>query len=216
MCFIFVGVLCSCVTPDIAKKPDPAVYWKRDLEIQVGDYSGKGILVVPKEETYRIKVKPPGDKDLVVMRTCHREEESESVGYFDKLNFAPVAGLEDTGMCFLELAVFDQQGKHAWAMVDIENKNFTLPHRVKCNGQDYNSNGTTICQAKEGLIQEIIFPEEVIFSDRSKCKRLAANGLKTIRFEMPNRECTFIVKGSSGRLAKLSLIGYEKLLLRDL
>lgn len=205
------------MTPESVKKPDPAIYWKRDLEITIGDFKATGTLVVPKKESYRVKVNPPGDKDLVVMKTCHREVEAESVGYWDKLYFNPVQGLEDTGMCYLELAVFDQKGKHAWAMVDIESNTFTLPHRVKCNGQDYNSNGTTICQSKEGLIQEITFPEPVSFSDKAKCERLAQDGQEVIRFEMPNRECTYVVKGMrSGRLAKVSLIGYERLLLRDL
>ena len=215
-----VLLLSGCVsltTPEVRQELNPKVYWKRDLKVTINDYESNGTLVVPKAENYTIDIDPPGAKDLVVMKTCHREHEAEKLGFWKKLEFTPMPGIEDTGLCYLEVAVFElREGRHAWALIDFESDTFQLPHRIKCNGSQYNSNGTSVCQSKEGLIQEIIFPEEVVFSDKSKCPPLPISDKKTFRFRMHNRECVYIAKGTSGRLAKLTLIGYEKLLIREL
>lgn len=217
---ITVVLLPGCVsltTPSVRQELNPKIYWKRDLKVKINDYESNGTLVIPRAESYAIDIDPPGSKDLVVMKTCHREHEAEKLGFWKKLHFTPMPGIEDTGMCYLEIAVFElREGRHAWALIDIESDRFTLPHRVKCNGNQYNSNGTTICQSKEGLLQEIVFPEPVTFSTEAKCPPLPSTDRKTYRFKMHNRECVYVVKGDSGRLAKLTLIGYEKLLIREL
>lgn len=219
--FLFIALFSGCVTlttPEIKQELNPKTYWKRDLKIKINGTEAIGILVVPRSDSYTIDIDPPGAKDLVVMKTCHREQEAEKLGLWQKLKFSPMPGIEDNGMCYLEVAVFElKEGRHSWALIDIESEKFRLNHKIKCSGKEINSAGTSICQAKEGLIQEIIFDEPVKFSEKASCPALVSEDKKVFNFRMPNRECAYVVKGSvSGKMAKITLIGYEKLLIREL
>lgn len=214
---ILLAILClqSCVTTQ--QKLDPLVYYKRDMKIEVNGRKGYGTLVVPKSGKYEIKAWFPGKGDLLTIKTCHREHEWEKTGRREKFNFRPTEGLEDSGLCYLEVAAFEhKKGRHAWAMVDFETERFTLPATIKCNGATYASNGVTICQAKEGSIQYVEFSERVTPARQGKCGALNSNDDQIFQFKMPNRECTFLFKGRSGKLHKLTTIGYEQLLIREL
>lgn len=193
-------------------------YYKRDLEISVNKKKGYGTLVVPKESKYRIKIKFPGKGDLVTLKTCHREIESEKLGSKETIDFYPVNGIENNGLCFLEISAFEhKRGRHAWGLIDFESENFKLPAKIKCNGREYNSNGTTICQSKEGLLQVIEFGESVSYSENAKCRMIPFNkDFTKSAFKMPAGECSFIFKGTSGRLHKITLVGYEDIIIKEL
>ena len=217
MKFLFLLLFISCVSQP-TQNLDPAIYYKRDLSTEVNGFKSNGALVVPRSDSYKIKARFPGEGDLVTIKTCHREEEREDLGRRETIYFTPNKGMEDNGMCFLEIAVYEvKKGRHAWSIIDFENEKFTLPALVKCNGSTWNSRGTTICQSKEGLIQRIEFSEPVEMSPAVECSPLPLSEDKTIiEYESPNRECTYIIKGQSGNLHKLLTIGYEKLLIREL
>ena len=207
----------SCVSQP-TQKLDPLIYYKRELRMDVNDHKAYGTMVIPKSDKYKIKIKFPGKGDLVTLKTCHRETEQEKLGRSEKMYFYPNKGMEDTGMCFLEIAAFEhKKGRHAWGIIDFESDLFTLPAHVKCNGNSYNSRGTTVCQSKEGLLQEIEFPEAVVGSDKALCDKLPFDkDNKKSRYKTSNRECTYIFKGKSGRFHKLTTIGYEKIIIREL
>lgn len=212
-----ISALFSCAQVD--QRLDPQIYYKKDMKVRVNGYVGNGVLVVPKSSEYDIKAWFKGEGDLVTMSTCHREVEWEDLGSREEFKFKPVKGMEDNGKCLMELAAYEhKRGRHSWAIIDFENTLFQLPALVKCNGSTYNSRGVTICQSKEGLYQQISFPEPVTFSKLSKCEPLPiSNDGKVSKFKMPNRECTFIFKGKeTGRLHKIMLVGYEEIIIRQL
>lgn len=219
MLFLLI-LLAGCVSAPITA-PDEQVYYKRDLWMRVGPQGGKsnphegvGALVVPHAPSYWFNVRFPGQGDLVTIKTCHRETSLEKAGTKEGFMFTPVAGLEDTGLCFLEISVFEEgRGRHAWGIIDFENPQFNLGAVLKCNGSTLVSRGTSICSSKAGLIQRIEFPEPVVGSNKSKCEQLPITG-RVIQFKMPERECTYIYKGASGKLHKLTTIGHEKILIR--
>ena len=201
------------------QKLDPLIYYKRDMEVRVNGFESIGTLVVPKDDEYKIRAKFRGKGDLVTLKTCHREVEVEKVGWRETFNFIPNKGIEDDGSCFLEIAAFEhKKGRHSWSLIDFETDLYKLPAQVKCNGSTYNSRGVTICQSKEKLVQEIVFPEDVELSEKAKCfDRIEKPVGRRWLFHTPNRECTFIVRGKdSGRLHKVLLIGYEKIIIREL
>lgn len=201
------------------QKLDPLIYYKRDMQVEVNGFKGEGTLVVPKSNDYRIRAKFRGKGDLVTLKTCHREQEMEKLGWRETLNYVPNKGLEDDGKCYLELAAFEhKKGRHSWVLVDFESDLFKLPALIKCAGSTYNSRGVTICQSKEKLVQQIIFPEPVELSEKAKCYAKIEKPVSNIwEFHTPNRECTFIIRGKeSGRFHKLTLIGYEKIIIREL
>lgn len=214
LCFLLLG----CVTQP-TQELDPKIYYKRELDMRVNGSIAKGTFVAKKNNAYRIKINFPGKGDLVTLKTCHRETESEDLGRRETITFTPNEGMEDTGLCFLEIAAFEyKKGRHAWGLIDFHSEKFQLPAKIKCNGKTYISEGTTICQSKEGLFQKIEFGEPILFSEKSKCKPLPFDeGMRVSEFNMPNRECTFIFKGQeSGKLHKLTTIGYEQIIIREL
>jgi hypothetical protein len=189
------------------------------MQVEVNGFKGVGTLVVPRSQDYRLRAKFRGKGDLVTLKTCHRENEMEKLGRSERLTFKPVGGLEDDGKCFLEVAAFEhKKGRHSWFMLDFENEQFTLPAFVKCNGSTYNSRGVTICQSKEGLVQVLEFPEPVKISEKAKCfDSIKKPSGAYWEFNMPNRECSVIAMGmESGRMHKITLIGYEKIIIREL
>lgn len=193
---------------------EEAVYYLRDLNMEVNGTRSFGRLVVPRASQYKVKIRFPGQGDLVTMKTCHRESTHEELGRKEEFTFTPVPGIEDTGICFLEISVFEMgKGRHAWGIVDFEHPMFTLPATVRCNGWNYRTNGTSICQSKIGLVQTIVFDEPVETSSVASCGPLKVNG-RFIEYRMPKGECTYIIKGASNKLHKLTLIGYEKILIR--
>jgi hypothetical protein len=216
MMFFLSILLAGCVSAPIATL-DSDVYYKRDLQMKISGREGRegrGHVVAPHQDVYEINIKFPGKGDLVTFKTCHREIEVEKAGTSETVPYRPVAGIENTGLCFLEISVFEQgAGRHAWGIIDFENPQFTLDAVLKCNGSTTVSRGTSICASKAGLIQRIEFPEAVVGSDKSKCPPLPTAG-RVVEFKMPERECTYILKGASGKLHKLTTIGHEKILIR--
>jgi len=198
------------------QKLNPAVYYKKDMRIEIDGHKGYGTLVVQPLPEHRIKVKFGGKGDMVTLKTCHREEEMLDLGRRESFNFIPDEIMEQSGYCYLEIEAFDKEGRHSWGLVDFNNEKFQLPAHIRCNGSSYNSRGVTVCQSKEGLLQRIEFTEEVVMSSLAKCGTLPTEDGKVFVFNMPNRECTFIFKGTSGKMHKLLTIGYEEIIIRDL
>lgn len=215
---LFFMMACADMT---IQTPDPEVYYKRDMDLEVNGISYPGTLVVPKSGRYNMKIRFPGKGDLVLLRTCHREEELEDLGSSEQLYYYPATGLEDTGKCYLEVAAFSKKdGQHSWGMVDFQHEMWKLPAVLKCNGQTHNAQGVSICQSKFGLIQEVVFSEKISLSEKAKCfSKLdfeIKDGGSVIRFIMPKGECAFVIRGESGKMHKLTTIGYEQILLREL
>ena len=218
-------ILLGCAGQPI-DTPDPLIYYKRNLKAEVNGFKGYGTLVVPKSAKYKLELDFPGRGDLVVLKTCHREEEREKLGRKETIRFQPNPGIEDLGVCYLQVDVLEhKRGRHAWLILDFEHPSFTLPAYVSCNGQNYNSNGVTICQSKQGLTQIIEFSEPVQLNPKLQNGEMKLNNhkcpiptgkIKKWEFSMPNRECTYIWFGSSGKKHKLLTVGYEDILLREI
>jgi hypothetical protein len=216
----------SCVTP-VAQKLDPLIYYKRSSQIEVNGKKGSGILVVPRAEKYKIRIKTGAKMDLQILKTCHREEESEGLGRTEKFYFTPNKGIEDVGDCHLRIATLEYgKGRHSFALIDFENPQmFNLRANVRCSGKNWTSNGVTVCQAKQGLWQEIEFEEEVqlhpdlqagrISLSNAKCEVFLGK-FKKLRYKASNRECGYVFRSDSGRRHKLTSVGYEELLLKGL
>jgi len=214
--FLVVGG-CALSRP---QELDPKIFYKRDMRVKIEHKERLGTVVSNlKKNTYTIETQSPGNGDLYLYRTCHRETVMEGKGKKVKFKFTPLPGIEDQGNCFLEIASFEKKGRHSWAMVDFLHGRFGLPALIRCNGRQYPSIGVTICQSRAGNIMDISFyKNQTLVSDNAKCGSLKSdNGGNSYRFKMKNRICTYIFKEKGGfRLHKLTTVGYEALPVRDL
>lgn len=211
--------------------PDPKVYYKRDMKIKYDKKEYIGTVVLPKGDSYDLNFKSKGKLDLFTFTTCHREitnEHAGTTGFFESkkqigLKYTPSPKHEKKGACPIQVAGYDLKGKHSFAYLDIDTDGYTLSATIHCNGQQYRSNGVTICQSKFGLEQSITFDVEVDFMPSANpyknCKNLIYKTVnyKEFIYEIPARECGFVfIEKTSTKKHKLNTIGYEKILIREL
>lgn len=223
MAFLF-----SC-SPMPTQNVNPATFYKRDMVLDVNGAHGEGTLVVPMQYAwYRMRVKSRGKLDLFTFETCHREQEAQEAGqgglFGDRTvwegEYYPVAGIEDTDSCLVRLGGYSKSiGQHSWGIMDIADQRHTLPATVKCNGVQYQSPGVTICQSRQGLIEEISFPVDVVLEQDEKCKISDETVGKVFRYKMPPKECVFafveVAPKGKQRRHRLTTVGYDGILLHD-
>jgi hypothetical protein len=176
-------------------------------------YKYRGVGVLPRAKSYRIKVSHPlrSSAEFLRFSTCHRERTFSNTGKSHEVTFTP-SGIERSGSCLLKFEAYDVKGKHGWGILEMESDDETLQAAVLCNGNI--TRGTVnICQSRTGLVQEIRFSEEVLIPNQlPRCKITERKKAKAIRFKIPNRECVYVFRGVNGRFNKLTLIGTEGVL----
>lgn len=219
---LFLVVGCSSVSQSL----DPALFYKRDVGIEVNGKAYEGVTVLPHAETYDITLVPKGSIDLMLIRSCHREYtvEKKASGWFIFKNqpkytykYTPVKGIEDERVCPLRIEVFDSaRGQHSWAFLDAENPKYQLWYQLTCNGETVTAHGVGICQAKERTFQRLTFSEPVRFAPQED-KRCSAptkiNGSYEIQAQ--KGECLYHFDTQDGKLGRLTMVGFQGVLIRQ-
>lgn len=219
--------LSSCAAiPNQALSTD--TFYQRDMGLTVDGFTSTGTIVVPRAGSHHIEIQAAGRLDLFTYETCHREKSLEDAGdrglfadrHHAQFDYSPIHGLEDTASCVLRMGGYERtQGRHSWAMIDFEDAEDTLPADVKCNGEHWQSRGVTICQAKQGLIQQITFPVEVVAAPTGACPMPEPSDGRTFQFSMAPRECVYafveVAPPGKQRRHRLTTLGYQSILIRQ-
>jgi len=194
----------------------PEVYYKRDMIVHVNKRKYRGVFVVPKEITYNLKVIAAGKNDIVNLLTCARDITSEKEGRSFDYPYTPRDPEERQTACRMELTSLHKKGKHAWGMMIVDQpEKYKLNGYLRCGEHHILMSGVSSCQTKAGLIQALVFAEEVkVFPENERCK-FEADDSKEIVFETPKRECGYSIIGKdSGKLHNHYSVGYEEGVLR--
>lgn len=218
---LFLFLLLGCASTQ--QVLDPKLFYKRDVEIEVNGLKYEGVTVVPHSQKYDLTLRPKGDLDLILLRSCHREYSGEKIssGFLSsrvfKYSYAPVPGLEDKGACPLRVDVYESaKGRHSWALIDFETPDLTIPGKMVCNGEIKGFNGVSICQGKTKTIQRVEFYEPVRFAPAAEgCgapKKLSSN---LYEFDLSLGECLYYFDTRDGKMGRLITIGYEGVLVRE-
>ena len=222
--FTLFVIMTGCTS--VPQKLDEKTFYKRDMSLTVNGHQAEGVLVVPRAKEYIFEIQAKGKLDLFTFTTCHREQTKENAGergwFADskrrELTFRPVP-LESEGVaCPARLGGFERiKGRHSWGFVEFEHPSLVLPALVSCNGAQYNSRGVSACQAREGLLMEIRFPERVLWPDKNVCVKLESSDAQTFRFKVPRGECSirFVTERGEKKWHRLVIVGYEKILIRE-
>ena len=208
--FIFMAGCTSFLTSPVMKED---VSYQRDITLHVKYlkkqnewtpyYLIEGVGVMPKAPQYKIKVFPPGKADMITVTSCHREIKTPNPkkkgGWFSKGHYEFTLGLKDSvdhsELCSFDIGVYEKnKGRHAWGLLAIsDSSRYNLPATVKCNGLVKKYAGTSVCQAKKGLIQEYSFDRKVSVTKVMGCEianlSTQEKYSKTWRFLMPEGEC---------------------------
>lgn len=221
---IFFLFFFSCTS--VPQKLDPDLFYKRDMQISINGHQGEGVLVIPRAPSYNFDIKAQGKLDLFTFTTCHREQTKEQAGdrgWFKdashrRFKFIPAPIEAELLACPAQLGGYERiKGRHSWAFVDFEHPSLTLPAFLSCNGAQHNTRGVSICQSKAGLIQEIRFTEKVLWPQENTCIKLVSDDEKRFRFKMPKGQCVFrfVTKSNEEKYHRLTILGYEKILIRE-
>jgi len=226
--FIFliwtIHSLTSCALP-VSKQPDPMVYYKRTLRMEAGDRKGYGTLVLKRSrnDKYKLKMRAEnGEFSIFGFRSCHQEHtlEDPRKGLFkrnDRMDFEfTLSDLEKNDACPIAITGWDKRGPHNWGYVVVEEAS-GMGAYLTCNGSKYNAGPTSICQGREGSIQQISFTEPVDMEPtRQQCAIPVSKDKKNFTYFLPKRECRVWFMGlKSKKLHIHHMIGYEQLLIRS-
>lgn len=217
-----VGILLSGCS-SVQQQLEPNVFYKRDTVIGVNGQEYEGVVVIPNAASYELTIKPKGDIDLMLIRSCHREASFEklSPGWFGKNQFKytyiPQNALETNRVCPLRIDIYEsKKGRHSWAFLDFEHPQYQVQAMLSCNGKDQNIRGVGVCQAGEGLVQRLRFMEPIRFAPPmpETCAKPKKVG-DAYEFEISKGECLYHFDTQDRRLGRVTFIGYEGVLVRE-
>ena len=216
-------LLASCSS--VQQQLETDMFYKRDVGIEVNGKLYEGVTTVPHATSYKITLVPKGEPDLMLIRSCHREYsvEKSSSGWFifGKKNkfqyeYTPVPGIEDSRVCPLRVDVYESgKGRHSWALVDMESPDYEIRYQLTCNGEIISVNGVGVCQAKEQTIQAVKFSMPVRFAPPpSGCATPKKVG-PSYEIQSSVGECLYHFDTEDGRLGRLTVVGFQGVLVRE-
>lgn len=222
----------GCSTSKVKQELNPEFIYKKDMIIDIDGIEAEGVAVIPKKETHKFHITARGDLDLFTFTTCHREEIAEKAWNVNerrgrwifrrtiekkrevKLDYTP-GEIERSGGCPVFVGGYEVKGgRHSWGMVDFETDEAKLVAKINCNGLEYDSNGVSICQSREGLIQKISFQDVVYLLPEENCSIGKTEG-KEFEFKIKKGECVYAFMDSKKQIHRLTTFGYEKILIRE-
>ncbi len=228
---LFLLVSCSAMSPPQLKGD---IEYEKDLKMKIKHWTGSdwsdsktivGMGVVPKASKYKIRVEPLGKADMIVLLSCHRQWKTPHPerrgGWFSKkyyeFQISPTEEHEVEKACSFDAGVYEKKkGRHGWGLIVVDSEREKLGALVKCNGRTTKFNGTSVCQAKTGLIQSIHFDRPMRWAGVVGCEIQEPDDKKNWIFLMPQGECiTFFVDDKDASIFhKAVWFGYDKLPIR--
>ena len=224
---------CATLTQEL----EPEVFYKRDIGIEVNGKEYEGVVVVPWADKYEFLLKPKGKLDLVLIKSCHIDHSGEKTssgflgiggGQFKK-TWVPDPKIESLKEgCVLRIDVYEsKKGRHSWAFIAREHPEISKKYTLRCNGRVTLANGVGVCQGRAGTEQMLEFDEPVQWAPGDsvdgyektdyvpeECPMpIGRNG--QYRFYPVLGECVYHAITTSGELARLYVIGYEGVLIRE-
>lgn len=159
MKFILLAFLFGCQT--LGQAPalmsNPPAEFKKVMPIKVNGLAGVGALAVPVADSYKIDMTFTAKPEILKISTCHKTLVYENPT-ITSVTIKMTDGLE-TGFCPIRVDALDLGGVNSSAVIEVENEK--LPAVLFCDGKRTDTKGVSICQARVGLVQRILFDDPV-------------------------------------------------------
>lgn len=232
---LFTMGISSCSTAMPTQQLSSEMLYKRDMIITVNGVTREGMITMPMLDSNVIHITAAGALDTFAMQNCAGEwvkpkawnvKTTVKSGLFGwgtktidvkneaEFTYTP-SGLERLGACPLQMRGFNIGGKDSWGFVDFKTDTFALKGTLVCNAESREFDGVEVCQSRTGLYQQLKFKEVVFMSPDAGCALDKTEGTE-FTFPMPQGQCVYRIKGRvSGALGKLTLFGYNGLLIRE-
>lgn len=199
---------CNTPTPesiDINSK------YKKEMYFKINGLKYQGVASVKMTDRYEIELEIRQKPDLLKISTCHREITIEKPGKTFYYEYFPVKR-ETKVPCLMEIVALDKSGEHSWSLIDFVAKDELLKAKIGCNGSEYQAVGSTVCQAKAGLIQTISFDKPVRASYSDRCPQLNHKFEKDFEYLVFEGVCQYLFYDGKD-FFRLMTFGYTKILI---
>jgi len=203
------------------QKLNPQISYQKDLNITVNGHSFKGTALPKLSQKYKIEIESPTNLDLLTLESCHRHISIQNAFHKKRViknkkkyiyNFVPSPLEKD---CFLEVKALSKKEAHSWGLIVFNSDEYTIPATVYCNGDKINYQGTSICQSKKDLDQQIIFKRKVAVEGNCPIVRAGLSNYKVYNLTIKEGFCVFIFR-TEKEFHRLYTFGYDQIILRDI
>lgn len=202
--FIMVNLGCA-VSPVATQPAAPPAVNKFDMFGTINGQSFTGAGVIPIANSYDMKISSRADVNMIMVQTCHRNFTADDVikqGWLQQnrtydYKWTPAPGIEDSGSCLIRIGSYNKNvgGQNAWAIIDVETPDMTLPAVNECDGDLSEVKGVSMCQTKAGLIERLIFDVPVKVDTAAipvQCRGLLDLAGKVWEYQAGLGECVVI------------------------
>ena len=214
----FVIILCSLLIANCSTRvvPDLNKNYYMDMYMISDKVSGIGMLVLPIQETYSLKLYTGEKVDAIYMRTCSREiiKEDPRRGIARKeyvITYSPNE-IEKLGACSATITAYNEKGYYGNGFLEFEDNNTTLPATNICENLTTRTKGVSVCQSRVSLLEKIKFDVEVMADPDKGCELDNTRGrefIYSIKAGFCNIE--FIEIKPPNRGHRLVTFGYESI-----
>lgn len=224
--FVYVFITGCALAPAVDVQKQAEQTYRKDMKVTVDkvDYIGVGVL--PLQQSYKITLYPKEKISRLIVQSCNRELviDKPKSGWFSNdysFVYTPLPGVETGKLCQLEIAALNENTRNSFAFFEFDDsrEEINLQGFLRCNGAySVSRAGVSICQAAEGLEQQIFFQEVVLIGDIPKgCNEPESNDGVFWSF-VPNRnKCSYYfvsnlrAKNKKRRAHRLTTLGYSSI-----
>lgn len=236
---IAVGVFfCSCVSTGI-QKIDPNMTYDHDAAVTVDGivYTGVGVLPFKPVGEYKVIFEAKKPFDIILFDTCTKNLRAErsynmessvrvlpfwSYKITDKKRYAFSYSQDQQERakeaCQLQFQAFNQEeGKHSFALLDIQDPRYTLSAELSCNTDHGKVIGVSMCDNQEQKFVDIVFTEPVtVTPDKKTCATPETKQMgKHFNFHIQPGICVYSFLGlDSGKKHRLTIVGWQDFIKR--
>lgn len=200
-----VVALASCQTATV----DPSKIYRRNMHMSINEVIYNGTAVVPAGIGFNIRATFKSSIEKLKMNTCHRYYVQNKVGKKWSYTYKKNKGIEDVGVCIMDIGAFDDKGFNSWGMVEFRNDvDVNLPTELSCNGELTHPVGVSICQSQAGLRQSIGFKSDTIVYGQDECDKPFTYDGKTFFYDINRGSCVYIFQ-QGGKFHRHRTFGYD-------
>jgi hypothetical protein len=197
--------------------PSPDKVYRYDMKVEYQGATARGLLILPQgKKSYNFIFRSPEPADSWEFATCHRlvTQDVMAIGAADTVaNYTYVPNDIEQDYCPVTVRSIGMYGHHTWALLDMDTVGEDLEATQLCNGMGERFAGVGMCQAREGLYQEITFVNPVIVASGDGCGISDTDPHKSFYYRIPRGVCVHsFVDTTDSRKARLTTIGYDEVL----
>jgi len=193
---------------------DTSKNYRKTLSFSVNGEDSLGTHSAKKKSSYRIEISTVQKPNIVKITSCHQEKIFIKPGKELEFTYKPHIDIEANNLpCLVHISVLEESGKNEWGLIDFQLDTEQLPAKVFCNGSSSNTKGSSICQSREGLIQEIEFDQDVKVINPEECNKIGSEDKKKFFYQTTEGTCFYLFTDSKGQMYRLVTFGYSDMLL---